>query len=419
MPVEEHLAALASSLSIVPPAPITLEPGQSLTLGLSPDPGTLQVSELVSTTLDIKWITKQVRFQDAFFETDLEALDPTRILGGMPIISGGLTGLPGIPGDLGQLVGSIEIPSDLTIPVAVTVTWSITDEEDEPLTHGVDYFGPSELTSPALSLVFSPAVDELTSNYVPRFRVRRIRATVQLAAGDHTFERTIGPVEVLVAPIAVPKVLALFRHREYATTTTEHHPWPSSPAWESWVLLVVPTSSPISGVEELQTLLRTLGATLSSLNRIASFASFATGIGELASAVSAQMFVQLLKTDAIADLKSISFRGWDWDRGNLGPADHASALILVGPNGASVELNNGTDNGAGFGRFLVTVTGTPLGIAFVRDFARIPTPVTPPMPIPGGIGGTLEVTNAASGYVVDEARNVNSFDNEVSSLRFP
>lgn len=425
---------LASSLRIDPRSSGLLGPGEPLVAGLIPSPADLthSVSELVSSTIDLKWVSKQVRFKSPLFEPDLDSLDldlpgaPGEILGGMPILSGSLVTPSGIPGDLGQLTGSIEVPTGVALPVSVTVSWFVTADgevDDETgmatgarLLDGTDFFAPAGLTGVDVNMIFAPTVFEASSGgTVPAPVARFLHAEVTLTAGTETFTVQPPPIRVLVVPLGVPKLLALFRHRDYATTTDESHPWPSSPAWESWVLLVVPADSPISSVEEMRALLRTLGDTLSSLSRLVGFAAFALGIQELASAVAAQVFVQLLKTNAIANLKTIEFRGWDWDRGYLGPADHASALILLGPTGAVVELNNGYNNAAGFGRFTVTVDGTPLGVAFVRNFKGVPRdPATQSV-----AGGTLVVTNAARGYVVDEARDIQGFDNEVSSLRFP
>jgi hypothetical protein len=111
----------------------------------------------------------------------------------------------------------------------------------------------------------------------PPLQVTRfIRAIVTLAAGGTTIvindpsnpnnvpDVTLPDVPVLIPVLAIPTLLALFLHVDFAAKDGDD---------DGAVLIVVPASSPLRSFEQVQPLLNTLESTVSSLPAIPRFAS--------------------------------------------------------------------------------------------------------------------------------------------------
>src|SRR5207247_8072652 len=134
---------------------------------------------------------KNVRFNNATIEAAFAAtpFDPTAlnalITGGMPArvpVIGNLVGteqLPGVPGDLGQLAGSLPVP--IEVPVSVAVRWSVVDENGAAVAAGYTAV-PATLDRAQVCLTFAPQVVQLTNGMALPMVRRSLRATVTLTA---------------------------------------------------------------------------------------------------------------------------------------------------------------------------------------------------------------------------------------------
>ncbi|HEX2079633.1 MAG TPA: hypothetical protein VHG08_18040, partial [Longimicrobium sp.] len=158
MPVPvEVLNDLAATLRISAAGAAQPVAGQPVTAGIVPPLDQLQVTDVLNGNLNLTWVTKDVRYNAATLEPSLLPADLNpRILGGIPL--GGVSPLPGVPGVLGQLAGTIPLSSAASIPVGLEVEWSVRHPSGAPLTPGTDFLAPAGLTSPGVNIIFAPVV---------------------------------------------------------------------------------------------------------------------------------------------------------------------------------------------------------------------------------------------------------------------
>ncbi|HEY6765112.1 MAG TPA: hypothetical protein VI386_10090 [Candidatus Sulfotelmatobacter sp.] len=329
----QTLTDLANGLRIARDGIGQVAPGQAVTFRLIPTTTQLNVSAILAGDIDLLWLTKDVRFGD-FQPVQAPLEQNLDIIGGMPIttVTGTLSGVQGI---LGQISGAIPIP--LQVPVSVTITWSVQDTpqsadlkpQGNALTLGYDFLAPEGLKAPEISLVFNAPVVELTANMVLPLKSLYVHAQVVLSAqGVPTPPIDLPEVPLIVPALALPTVAALFDDPNYNAHS---------------VFVMVPASSPLKSVDDLNALLNPLQNQVSGLSQFANFANFLLGIQLLSTALAAQPHVQFRSEDAERDLENIvwvpgSTFGTDYD------ADDAfsSLIFMAAPSAAMpiVQLSN-------------------------------------------------------------------------------
>ena len=380
MAITDQLLQIANALRIVPLGNTKPDVGVPLSFGFAPAvPVSLEI--LQAGDVSALWFTKDIRFADALgapVSTDLSTYltDTNRVIGGQPLVDPGLTAslplpaslggvitLPkltntvtnpptppandlaaGTPGVLGKLTGAVPIP--IAVPVSVTVTWSVT-KSGVPATPGIDFVAPKGLTGSILDLVFlANEIRELTQDPTPPVRFE-ISATVEVQA----LGQTSGPVPVPKPPLPpivldvpailrLPTVLALFRHKDYATQEGDE---------PGTVLLVVPQNAVLRSANELAPVLDTLRGTITRVQSFkadatsGNFATLLLGLGTLIDALNGQPMYQFVVGD-IRELFKVHFSEQGWRifppriGGDLHAEDKTSAMILIGMKGKGVKL---------------------------------------------------------------------------------
>ncbi|HEX3153645.1 MAG TPA: hypothetical protein VHV32_03425 [Candidatus Angelobacter sp.] len=335
MDLLQTLTDLANGLRIARDGSGQVAPGQAVAFRLIPTTTQLNVPALLAGDVNLLGLTKDVRFGD-FQPVQPPIAQNLDLLGGMPItvVTGTIAGVQGI---LGQVTGSIPIP--LQIPVSVTITWSIQDmpqsddlkPQGNTLTLGSDFLAPDGLKAPEISLVFNAPVVELTTNIMLPIKLVYVYVHAQVvlsAQGVTTQPIDLPEVPLTIPPLAIPTVAAFFDDPNFNAHS---------------VFVMVPASSPLKSVNDLNALLTPLQNQVSALSQFANFANFFLGIQLLSAALAAQPHVQFRSEDAERDLENIvwvpgSTFGTDYD------ADDAfsSLIFMAAPNAVTpiIQLSN-------------------------------------------------------------------------------
>ena len=337
MATAEILQGVLDGLSSEIVGGVTSQPGQPVTAHIIPPLDSLDVTEALTGDVDITWVAKDVLFgnndlQPDFAAAALNAATTGAQPAGISPLSGSLVQLPGVPGNLGQLKGTLPMAVATRVPVTAQVTWEVLDAEGNALP-GSEFDAPGGLTGIEVSVVFVPATTELTTaNPVPAPTRRQLRATVQLtAAGVTVGPRVLPAIPVLVPVIPIPTILAAFLHSNFQARDGDD---------DGAALIVVPSNSPLASAAQLQSTLNTLQSTLSGLSGLAGFAGMVLGISELTGALSAHKSanVQFRATDQIKNLNSITLIQNSWYENDIEAEDELSSLVLLGRDGRAVEF---------------------------------------------------------------------------------
>jgi hypothetical protein len=333
MDLLQTLTDLANGLRIARDGSGQVAPGQVVILHLIPTTTQLNVPALLAGDINLLWLTKDIRFGDfqpvpAPLESNLD------IIGGMPITA--VTGtIAGVQGVLGQISGTIPIP--LQLPVSVTITWSVQDAPQGPdlkpqgnaLTLGTDFLAPDGLKAPEISLVFNMPVVELTVNMALPLKSLYVHAQVVLSAQEITTPPVDLPeVPLSIPALTIPTVAAFFDDPNFNAHS---------------VFVMVPASSPLKSVNDLNALLTPLQNQVSGLSQFANFANFLLGIQLLGTALAAQPHVQFRSEDAERDLENIV-----WEPGSTFGTDYdaddafSSLIFMAAPSAVMpiVQLSN-------------------------------------------------------------------------------
>jgi hypothetical protein len=389
---------LASSLRINLTGTARPEPGQTVTASIRPFLSDVDFTDILAGALGLTWLTKDVRFADADLEPSLDpAAINAKILGGMPI--SGLPGTQATPGLIGQLTGTLPIPSTTKLKLQVQIQWSVSaDPEGSQILNENDAFiAPAGLTNPDASFIFRPETFELTTDPPPPPVPKYLRARVKLVAGGtETAWRDLPPVPVLVPPLGIPVVLAMFLHGDFQ---------PRSGDDDGAVLVLVPANSPVGSIAQLQPLLDQIDSVASTLSTFASFAAFLGGLSELTGALPPQPHVQFRSTNAVGNLNDITLIQRGFFENDTEAEDELSSIIFIGPAGKRAQCFNDRDFDTDEGAFTLSVG--PNFFTLVRDLDGKHPGSEPP--------GLLNVDREPPGGVF----NPDKFNDELSSVRFP
>ncbi|MFJ9828934.1 hypothetical protein ACIRSU_31860 [Streptomyces sp. NPDC101160] len=331
---QKVLESLANTLQAV----VRPGPGSALfNATVEPLPGQIDIAEILTGILDATFITKDIRF--AGFKPE-DALTPTAlgnsIIGGQP-----LAGTPvatGVNGLLGQLTGKIPMLSQTKVPVQLEVVWAVQDEHGQPLAQDkwniskgvpVTEGDVPKVKGTEIAIAFKPVVDELTTtNPVPAPVRCQLVATVKLKA--LTFEHSVSlpAVPVLIPALLLPKLLAAFRHEDFA---------PKAGDDDGFVFLMVPGNSPLRSLDQLKSTLATLQETVTTLKSFAEFATFLLKLDVLGRGITASPYFSFTAADAVPDLNEITVIQNDIFTNDIELEDEISSMIFIGPPGKLVH----------------------------------------------------------------------------------
>jgi hypothetical protein len=273
-------------------------PGEPVVAALSRPPLQLKTSEVVTSTVKLTWLTKQVSFPLPTFVAEMQKDQPSLAtldsLLSLPETGsgtvGGLTDTSAIQGTIGQLVSEVPTTVNVDLPVAIAVSWSVTNGNDEPLAD--DSFVQVENSTARGAFLFAPDVIAGTGGS-PSPAQRKIKAAVTLTVeppgGEPISETRTLELPVSVPSLAIPTVLALFNHAPFDLSVHGGIP--------PCILIVVPSNSPYRDLASLTNVLEPVGTALSSLAPVFSTLQLIGDTAATARAVT--RLVGLLK--AIAD----------------------------------------------------------------------------------------------------------------------
>ena len=349
------LQGLEGQFSVVRDGPELVTAGQPVSAHVLHGDSLPVLTDVAAAPVDVAWIAKGVRFLNFGPEAAFDA-DPFQngallglLQGGMPArvpVVGNLVGtqeLPGVPGLLGQLAGTI--PLTVQNPVGIQVHWDVLDENKVALP-GTQFSAPSGQDVLDLTVAFPVQIEELTTGALPTVVRRYLRATVTLTAGTTTHTFSLPDVPLLVPSIGIPVVLAFFLHTNFAAASGDD---------SGAVLIVVPSNSPLQSLAQLQPILDTLQQTAGTLTSLAEFASFLLGLQQLSTALAAQPHVQFRVADRINNLNDITLIQRAWYENDTEAEDELSSLIFIGPPGKAVRCYNDRDREEGEGWFELTI----------------------------------------------------------------
>ena len=387
MALIDELNSLRDTLAI---ATDTATPtiGQLVQAVINPGPGELEVTSLADTVVTFDWFGKGVAFANAT-PGDKTVTGPLKIF---DLTSIPPSVVPGVPGLIGQITGTIPIPSP--VDVSMNVTWTLRSgpqPTDPLLIAGTDYVAPSGLSAAAATVLFLPQTVEATSGTpTPAAVTRYIHAAVTLSgAGVTTTPRNLPAIPVTVPGVGIPTVLL---------TSIDANLLGAA-------LVMVPANSPFTSLAALTPALNTLQSTLAPLSTVARFAAFLAGLSDLVGPLVSQPNIQFRQADSIANLNDITLIQRAWYENDTEAEDELSSIIVIGHTGRNVECFNARDFGTGEGKFTLTVPGQL--VAFSKNLHSA-------TPASGPNGNELTVNNAATGGWF----YTGSFGDSLSSVRF-
>lgn len=428
----DALNALASGFTISdvspsPPAPLQfvvrlvppgVKPGGPLQVDVSET-----VSELTEAAVDFGFLTKNVRFEDFPATGDPETLVGGTVIGGAPIadpelLAGTFSALvdpftegdatkPGVPGVLGRVTGTFQLPIDVTktasVSVQLEVQWHIRDEGGNPIAdvawNDGTQFGIGE--PPVLSgsealadltLTLSAVFVELTAADPPLAQ-RSVSASIRLSAGtSSTGWIDVPPVTLLIAAIPVPTALILFQDSNFRDNK----------------LVVVPSTSLINdpAKQALKDAFDNLNTALGGLGAAVGLAAFFVGhLQAVKDAIDAGGNFNFRKTDSISNLNDIDLEGGLVN--DTEAEDNFSSLVLIGPPRRKVQTFNARSFSNSEGQMDVVVGPELLVLA---SSLHTNSPGSDPP-------GQISVPKAPTGSRFF-MHDITSFGDELSSLRF-
>jgi hypothetical protein len=343
--------------------------------------------------------------------TSTPVTGPTPIVGSpqltpaAPVAGDALSGVPGL---LGRLVGTV--PLLVTLPVSVSVAWTIIDEATNIPANNDQVELRSGTDAPDLQFLFKPIFTELTDLVVPVVARFQVRAKVTLSLGSVTVTQDLPPVTVLVPQVPVSTIAILYQFTDFG----------------GYTLVFVPANSPIDPLFGPQTAVQNAIDTLR--NALAPLLSTQPVLGfllnNLTNYFASSRNIIMVKGDTIDNLQTLQLRGYNFfeDGFNFeGPRaeDMLNSLILIGRPGRELRCFNARSRSNAQGQ-VVFRTG-PEMIVKVRNLSD---------PAPGRGALQTSVNTVPAGRMVvtsfvppmgsraPEPHAIVAFGSELSSLEF-
>jgi hypothetical protein len=376
MPVTEGmLRGVFQGMSAMPTGATQLPPGQPARLNIPIPDTALEVTEMLTRTLSLEWLGKDVRF----FNPDLlpqplraSLQAPGQVIRqaiSLPFVRQFLElVVPGTKGDLGQLAASFQTPVGTPVPVSFEWRWSVKDAAGATLSADQGHFlSPGGLTVPQTSFLLPPPVRkaELKDYSLTKYEVQ---GGVKLEAGAiDTGWLDFPPIPFFIEPLQIPTILALFVNRNFQTYAEDT---PGA------VLVVVPEGSDLVGLGPYLQALTAAATAIRSLGSLLSLLPLGATASTVTSAINAfGGGAQLAAQDDISNLNDWTLIQREWYENDTEAEDEISSLILVGVPGTTVRLYNARSFGTNEG--VLQVSTGPEGYALIRNLDAA-TPVTEP-----------------------------------------
>ena len=330
----------------------------------------------------------------------------------------GLVALPSLPVGvpLPPGVSSPPLPGRDVVDVQVTVEWNVTRDSSGMsfLTPGNDYVPEYGLSRPSENFTILPTAEDTISagsRVIPSAERFFLVARVSLEARGAFVSRTLPPVPIDVPPVKLPKIAALFRHRNFQFREGSQN---------GAVLIFVPANSPLrlgNLVDELRQIDNLLQPVRMRIGTSLWVTSFLTGLGELLRAIADHQSRDPLHYMAFRfedRLPRLDFNFIDEGWGILDDVhvqDEVSSLILLGPPRATLQCFNDWEMRPVEGELDVTVGDVTLA-ALIRDLHAITDQTTADAAVQLG---TVRVPVNPRGRLLG---GTHTFGNEISSLQF-
>lgn len=391
-----QLANMGALLNIVG-IPSSVQPGEPILASLAPPLSLLNFTEIVEQDINLDFIAKNVVFSNVNLADPAFVEDPN-IAKILPLFN--LLTLPpsldnsGVPGLIGKLKGKFPIAIPTEAAPKLTIIWRIQDDNGNILIEGNEFLAASGLNNPTLDIVFLPNFVAFDGT-VPASVGRNILADVILTADADTWTGTIGPIRVLIPSIPFPKVLAMSLDRNF----------------QGAALIVVPGSSVISTIQQIQSLLQPVRNVLNTLTSIARFAEMLIGINHLSTILDATN-IAFRKNNRIDNLNDIDLIQRSWYENDTEAEDELSSLVYLSPptpkgsDNHKVAFCNDRNMKEGEGKFTLWT-----GEAFVALIENLHE--AHPTVIPSSANIAYDHDPEGHWYV-----SITTFGDEISSLEF-
>ncbi|CAA9301160.1 MAG: hypothetical protein AVDCRST_MAG68-453 [uncultured Gemmatimonadetes bacterium] len=300
-------------------------------------------------------------------------------LGGPTTVLSTIIEIPDVPKQLTipRLAGTITTPKLLPNEPTVAVKWIVEDESGKALDGTRVAIKPSaDVEAP--SIIFLPEFTEMTGIGATASKRRvfcEVTLSLNLADPDdppqvQTFTRKLGPFSIDIPKIPVPTVMAMIQHSL------------GDPAFPGGVLIAVPATSMIRGLDEVRSLLDPVRSTLGRLKTLAGLIGMAT-FGEAADYLDQVLALldtadpkppAFRKRDEVSSLNDVTMRpGGLLGFGRESFEDTISSVLLVGPPKRSVmvyRMRDFSDEIAHTDQGVFRLEVGPTAVAFVKTLNR-------------------------------------------------
>jgi hypothetical protein len=380
---------MPSGASLLEPTIRLVPPGDVL----GPE-GTLSFSELTKTRsivdrtvkLDLSFVAKQVRLPTAVLPSDVASESP---IGGMPIVDSpivsatnginwalpdtsvmdsesGSETVPGIPGLLGRLAGTVDVPveevTEALTPrtVTVEVRWQVYDNDTKGHASDVEYrivqaaepgdyqplpdpvhVAPTS-TPGLLGLRFPVRFSELRSA-TPEVRSLAVQASIQLAVsiGNNAVQTSwidLPALPLAIPTVPIPIVLVLFEHKDFSGRAFVDVPSGS----------LVGAASHVPGAISLAAAFQLTSSVLGSVlpnHPLVLFLQSGAGqqLAKLVPTAAQVIFAAQSRIDNLAT-DDYAFNVGTVGVGRVTVEDIMSSVICIGPQNTVVDLHATRDN---------------------------------------------------------------------------
>lgn len=381
MPIPREVMEAINGIGLVG-VPQDIGPGESLSVGLSPSPRSLEA------------FTVGQRIQEVDASVTLAPF-------GIGIASG--EHAVHTESDSDQLLASLTSNVRTSPPLRTLqwdISWFVLDADHNNLA-GIAYVVNADTDgNDRAAIRIFPQIEEFSGD-ASGFDVRFIGAKLTVATDLGTVTRLIGPIAVNVTKLPVPTLVVLSQHANFSGLG----------------LVGIPTTSPFTTVAGIAETLKTLREDLERIRGTAAsenffhYATLARGVAFVIAAMSQPLV--LMRRGDVAKLSDVCYE--TWSIGPIGPfcrlsaAGQVSAMALIGQNGL-IHLFNLPKWSAAKGALSVR-TGDA-NCAFMSDFASLTSP--------GSAGRPLDEWTAGEGSanVVTASAQEPPWNDQVASFRW-
>jgi hypothetical protein len=412
------LKDLATGVQAVRTGPETVAAGQAAAFRVLKPPE-LKLTDLVSRQIDVTWFAKNIRFPTpGVLPQPLKATlaPPKQVLDNVcriPFVRQVLTALrPGVPGLLGQAGASFMVPTEVSVLVSLKARWKVFDQAGSQLSEGDAFVSTTGMNLSDVSVLLAPPVVEARAGMTLEPVERSVQAEIQLVAmGVESPWLPLPKITVKVLPLPVPKVAVFFLQPGYGKNGEPAYE-PDSCTRDRATVVMVPPHSPFKNLAEVTNRLQEIRALLTPFNGIVRLAAGGSGALAAYNAITGATNVHFIVANEVSDLNAYTLIQRAWYENDTEAEDEISSMILIGPKGSKIDCFNGRSFGTGEGALRVE-TGDELyaGIPDLHSSSPGSQPANKMQRLSAPAGQRFESLG-------QPIRNITTFGNEFSSLRF-